>query len=276
MRQILLLLLLSFSSSLLWAKGMVVSIHPIYLIAQEVTKGIEQPELLLTPQQSGHDIQLTPKARQAMQNADLVIWLGEQHEAPLKNALTNQKNSVALLNHHIIKTLPQRDEKGKAIAGSIDTHVWLEPNNAIRIAFFIAALRSQQQPQHQIQYWQNARNFAKAMQQAAAEADKNNKPQSYWAYHDAYQYLERAMNLHFAGALTVDHDLAPTAAQLKYLNDHRPNGKMCLLVEAHAHHGAMQKLNPVQTVAVDEAMSKEQNFIAGWKHLNHAIQQCFR
>ena len=47
----------------------------------------------------------------------------------------------------------------------------------------------------------------------------------YWAYHDAYQYLERSLNLKFAGAMTDDPHVAPTVTQIKFLNDTRPYKK---------------------------------------------------
>ena len=37
-------------SSVAWTQDLVVSTQPIYLIAQEVTKGIEKPTLLLADQ----------------------------------------------------------------------------------------------------------------------------------------------------------------------------------------------------------------------------------
>ncbi|EPL1412396.1 zinc ABC transporter substrate-binding protein, partial [Acinetobacter baumannii] len=51
--------LFSLMSTLGWSQGLVVSTHPIYLIAKEITKGVEEPQLLLQGQ-SGHDVQLTP------------------------------------------------------------------------------------------------------------------------------------------------------------------------------------------------------------------------
>ncbi|EOJ2899437.1 zinc ABC transporter substrate-binding protein, partial [Acinetobacter baumannii] len=48
----------SLMSTLGWSQGLVVSTHPIYLIAKEITKGVEEPQLLLQGQ-SGHDVQLT-------------------------------------------------------------------------------------------------------------------------------------------------------------------------------------------------------------------------
>ncbi|MEG2885450.1 MAG: zinc ABC transporter substrate-binding protein, partial [Acinetobacter sp.] len=61
---------LFFSAS--WAQApLVVSTHPIYLIAKEITQGIEEPVLLLG-NQTGHDVQLTPANRKTIMDASLV------------------------------------------------------------------------------------------------------------------------------------------------------------------------------------------------------------
>ena len=260
-------------SPLAIAKGLLVSTYPLYLIAQEVTKGIEKPDLLLDQQQTGHDVQLTPKARQLIQNANLVIWLGSGHEAPLKQALVNKQNAFALLETSIIKVLPKRNVKAELLPNTQDTHVWLEPHNAVRIAFFIAALRSQQYPELKNQYWQNAQKFSQKMYDAT-KVGQSLPEQHYWAYHDAYQYLERALNLKFAGALSADHDLSPTAAQLHYLNQQRPQKTMCLLSEYHTDQAFVNILKPVKNITVDESMSQHDDFIEAWLQLAYAIKQC--
>ena len=50
-----LLVLLSILSTWGWTQSLVVSTHPIYLIAKEVTDGVEEPVLLLGDQ-TGHDV----------------------------------------------------------------------------------------------------------------------------------------------------------------------------------------------------------------------------
>ena len=265
--------LLLILSQLTLAKGLVVSTHPLLLIAQDVTKGIEQPVLLLSPQQTGHDVQLTPKSRQIIQNANLILWIGEAHEAPLKQVLQGQSKAIALLDTAMMKTLPSRNARGQAIKGTLDTHIWLEPHNAVRIAFFIAALRSQQYPENKAKYWQNAQNFAQRLYDATKVQHTKNT-QFYWAYHDAYQYLERSLNLTFAGALSPDHDLKPTATQMHYLNKNRPSKKMCLLAEYHADQALVAMLKPVVHVTVDEAMSNQTDFVEAWLKLAHAVKQC--
>lgn len=264
---------LFFFSTIGWTQGIVVSTHPIYLIAQEVTKGIEKPELLLADQ-TGHDVTLTPKHRKMIQDASLLIWLGPQHEAPLTKLLENNALAISILDSNLIQELPQRNPRGQALNGTIDTHVWLDPNNAIRIGFFIAALRSQQKPEFKTQYWENARRFAKEMLEVSNKYNRNTIARPYWAYHDAYQYLERALNLKFAGALTSDPHVAPTIAQIKYLNDSRPYKKMCLLAEGHASSSQYQKLDPIVFQKVDESMGGEDNFVEAWSKLATEAQKC--
>ncbi|WP_277561198.1 metal ABC transporter substrate-binding protein [Acinetobacter beijerinckii] len=256
-----------------WTQSLVVSTHPIYLIAKEVTAGVEEPVLLLNDQ-TGHDVQLTPAHRKLIQDASLVIWLGKAHEAPLYKLLHQNRKAIALLDSGILTVLPQRSLRGAALANTIDSHVWLDPNNAVRIAFFIATLRSQQYPENKTKYLANAKNFSQQMLQASQQYDSSNKSKPYWSFHDAYQYLERALNLKFAGALTNDPHIPPTAAQIKYLNDNRPKTEMCLLAETSASKSQYQKLNPVIFESVDESMRGEDSFISAWKKLASKTDKC--
>lgn len=259
--------LLALFSSFTWAQGpMVVSTHPIYLIAKEITRGVEEPKLLLE-HQTGHDVQLTPAHRKMIQDSSLVIWLGKAHEAPLANVLAKKNQAASILDAHIVHTLPMRNSRGGALKNALDTHVWLEPNNAVRIGFFIAALRSQQHPESKVQYWANAQKFAKDMLQTSQQFKSVGQTKPYWAYHDAYQYLERSLHLKFAGSLTEDAHMAPTVAQIKYLNDSRPQNKMCLLAEAGISENQYKKLGNVRLQIVDESFSLQQNFIIAWRNL---------
>ena len=265
--------LLALCSTVSMAQALVVSTHPIYLIAQKVTQNIETPTLLLADQ-TGHDVSLTPAHRKIIQDAGLIIWLGKAHEAPLERVLHQNPKAIALLDAGIIKTLPQRSERGAALKNTVDSHVWLDPNNAVRIGFFIAALRSQQMPEHRDAYWNNARAFAQSLFKSASQFQTQTAVQPYWAYHDAYQYLERALNLEFSGSMTNDPHIAPTVAQIKYLNDHRPNPKMCLLAEGHASKNQYMKLNPIVFQKVDESMRGADDFVQAWQQLAKQTKAC--
>lgn len=264
---------LALLSTLSWSQSLVVSTHPIYLIAKKITHGVEQPTLLLA-NQTGHDVSLTPAHRKTIQDAGLVIWLGQAHEAPLAKVLEESNKSIAILDSSIINPLPMRNPRGEALKNTVDTHVWLDPNNAVRIGFFIAALRSQQLPEHRERYWKNARDFAQNMFATAQLYSSSNKAKPYWSYHDAYQYLERPLNLKFMGALTDDPHVSPTVAQIKYLQDTRAQTKMCLLAEGHANANQYRKLNPVVFQHVDESMNGAGDFIQGWQQLADQTNKC--
>ncbi len=242
--------------SVTWAQApLVVSTHPIYLIAKEITEGIEEPVLLLG-NQTGHDVQLTPDNRKTIMDASLVIWLGKEHEAPLEKVLGENTKAISILNSGIIQALPLRSPKGVALKDTIDTHVWLDPNNAVRIGFFIAALRSQQHPENKAAYWNNAKKFASEMLRVSQKSISAGSARPYWAYHDAYQYLERSVT------------------QIKFLNDTRPYKKMCLLAEGSASPSQYRKLGEISFQAVDETLAKQQDFVVAWQTLAQQTQAC--
>ena len=267
------------STSNLPVSGMVVTTHPLYLIAQAVTQGIEQPKLLLPATQSGHDVQLHPVDRQLLKQANFVLWFGAQYEAPLSRALKGQSNAIALFELNAFKRLPLRNVQGQPFNNSLDPHLWLDPINASAIAHAIAAVRAQQFPKYASQYKSNAVKFTQQLMQQANSFQVNNGSRTYWAYHDAYQYLERSLNLQFKGSLTVEHDLPPTLGQLAWLQQQRmpqeANAKtMCLLAEGQIDSATLKRLQPIKLQVVDETMRNANSFVSGWTKLAQEIVRC--
>lgn len=258
--------------------GMVVTTHPLYLIAQAVTKGVETPALLLSPNQTGHDVQLRPQDRQRIKKANFVLWFGASYEAPLAKILNGQPNSIALFDLKAFERLQVRDIRGKAQPNTLDPHIWLDPINAIAIAHAIAAVRSQQFPQYAVQYQQNTQQFTARMIANIRQFKQVAKPAPYWAYHDAYQYVEKSLQLQFKGSLTVDHDLPPTANQLIWLSAERKRtaqkGSICLLAEGHVDQALMNHLQPVHVQPIDEVMLGQHDFVLAWAALAKQIKQC--
>ena len=266
--------MLCFSSA--QAGTLVASTHPLYLIAKAVTAGVEQPVLLLPPASSGHDVNLRPSDRLLLKQSDFVVWFGRDYEAPLYDLLAHQRNAIALFDLKAFHRLPLRDMKGQAIPKSLDPHIWLDPNNAIGIAYAIAAVRAQQFPKHAVQYQQNARRFGEQLR-TVVQTEKPDSTRSYWAYHDAYQYLENALNLKFAGALTADAHLPPSIGQLVWLKQHRPHANtVCLFAERQPNTALLTKLQPIDYYPIDEVMAQSTDFIQGWQALAQRLKQCVR
>ena len=87
--------------------------------------------------------------------------------------------------------------------------------------------------------------FERRMDKAVQSVQVNGMT-PYWAYHDAFQYIEQAAGLKFAGALTPDHHLNPKASQFKRLNQTRPQPFMCLASQGVVSDGI--KINLVMSM----------------------------
>lgn len=266
------LCLLLLTTAPVQARLLVASTQPLYLIAQAVTQGIEQPHLLIPAQQDGHHLQIKPQDRRIVQQADFVLWVGTEYEAALTQLLTKQANSIALTSLAGIQRLPLRDLHAQARPSTLDPHLWLAPYNAIFTAHLIANVRAQQYPKDAAKYQANASLFSQNILQALPKKPLN--IQSYWAYHDAYQYLEHSAGLRLAAALTTDPELPPTAQQLQHLRHHRPSRSPCIFTEAHAPQALIQKLLPVRQIIIDETMRDAQDFVSGWQQLTDQMRRC--
>ena len=267
-----LVMLATSATSATQARLLVASTQPLYLIAQAVTQGIEQPTLLIPAQQDGHHVQIKPEGRRSVQQADLVLWVGAEYEAGLSSLLSSKPNAVALTSLPTLQRLPLRDLDGQPRPSSLDPHVWLAPYNAIFTAHLIANVRAIQYPQDAARYQRNAAIFTTKLQQAMPRIPPNR--QTYWAYHDAYQYLEKPLGLQLAAALTPDPELPPTARRLQQVIQQRPSRAPCMFIEAHTPQAIIQRLMPVKLVMIDETMRDAADFVSGWRQLAQQMRQC--
>ena len=257
-----------------------VSNYPLFLLSQAVTEGTPSAKQLLQAGEVGHHGSISPGDIKAIQDSTFVVWFGEPLENNLAATLNSAPNAIALFKFDAFKRHPLRDIKGKAIAGTLDPHIWLDPENAKAITRALAVIHSHANPQYKKLYHTNAQKFAQRMNRAVAEANTNQtksqtqKPLPYWAYHDAYQYMEDSAKLQLIGSLSTDHHLAPKASQLRWLNEQRPAKQMCLVSPSKPAKGLLAKLQPVKSTVQAEDMSNSKDFVSGWQSMAQQIRQC--
>lgn len=269
---------LTFASLMMSAQAATVSVsnYPLFLLSQAVTEGAPSAKQLLQAGEVGHHGSISPGDIKAIQNSKFVVWFGEPLENNLATTLNSAPNAIALFKFDAFNRHPLRDVKGKAIAGTLDPHIWLDPENAKAITRALAVIHSHANPQYKKLYHANAQKFAQRMNEAVAAANKNHaqKPLPYWAYHDAYQYIEDSAKLKLMGSLSTDHHLAPKASQLRWLNEQRPAKQMCLVSPSQPAKGLLAKLQPVKSTVQAEDMSNSKDFISGWQAMAQQIRQC--
>lgn len=107
----------------------VVSIKPIHSLAAGVMQGIGEPALLIEGGASPHAYSLRPSEAEALQNADVVFWIGDEMETFLEKpleALPKQAKVVALHEADGVVLLPFREgenwEAHKDHAGQKEDH----------------------------------------------------------------------------------------------------------------------------------------------------------
>lgn len=253
-----------------------VSNYPLALLSNAVTQGVEPANVLLKAGDVGHHGELNPSAKKTITQSSYVVWFGGLLEQNLINVLSGEPNVISLFDFNAFERLPMRHIDGSPQEGSFDAHIWLEPENAKAIVRALAVIHGHANPEHRSLYQQNAQDFAKRMDDAVAQVRLNGKPLPYWAYHDAFQYLERTAGLSFAGALTPDHHLSPKASQIVHLSKTRPQAHMCIASQGAVSDGIKNKLGNVSTIVRQEDMSDGTDFVEAWRDLALGIQDCIK
>jgi len=256
-----------------------VSNYPLFLLSEAVTEGAPSANRLLQAGEVGHHGSISPGDIKSIKDSKFVVWFGEPLENNLAASLKTAPNAIALFEFDAFNRHPLRDVKGNAIAGTLDPHIWLDPENAKAITRALAVIHSHANPQYKDLYQANAKKFAQqldkevtALEQSSIQSTSKTLP--YWAYHDAYQYIEDSLNLTLVGSLSVDHHLSPKASQLRWLNEQRPAKQMCLVSPSEPAKGLLAKLQPVKSTVQPEDMSSSDDFISGWQNMAKQIYQC--
>lgn len=255
-----------------------VSNYPLFLLSQAVTEGSPPAKQLLQAGEVGHHGSISPGDIKAIQDSKFVVWFGEPLENNLAASLNTAPNAIALFEFDAFNRHPLRDVQGKPIAGTLDPHIWLDPENAKAMTRALAVIHSHANPQYKALYHANAQKFAQRMDRGVAsfvkQAKGKQQTQPYWAYHDAYQYIESSTNLKLVGSLSTDHHLAPRASQIRWLNEKRPAKQMCLVSPSQPAKGLLAKVQPVKTTVQPEDMSNSKDFVSGWQTMAQQIYQC--
>lgn len=224
----------------------VTTIPPIHSLVAAVTEGVVDPVLLVRGGSSPHTYAMAPSDARAIQNAQLIVWVGPNLETFLARALRDPHDSrrvITLMNEDGMLLLDTRE--GGIFEGHdgdhgtdhdddhdvhhdeahrdddhfrTDAHLWLDPLNAIRTVEIVAEALINLDPERAQTYRANAAQTLDRLSRldkslAATFASIEQSP--FFVFHDAYQYLENRYGLSVAGSITVSPDRKPGARRLR-------------------------------------------------------------
>ncbi len=205
------------------APSVVVSIKPLHAIVAAVMNGGDPPRLLVKGGASPHDYALRPSDAAALNDADLVVWVGEAFELFLTKPLE------ALAQKAVVVTLDR-------FAGdSENPHIWLDPDNAREIALRVPEALSDLDPDNSDRYETNAAGFSERLELLDEELRTILAPvtdEPYLVFHDAYGAFERRYGLAMVGAVTLNPQHKPGVKRIVALRETmRETGARCLFGE---------------------------------------------
>ncbi len=234
----------------------VASIKPVHSLVSYVMDGVGRPDLIVDGYNSPHGFSLKPSHAKMIENADLIIWVGEDLEAFLEkplNTIAKKAVNVEIMELKSIKKLKFREKnvfedhddhghkekkhddhghEGHA-HGEHDPHVWLDPMNAKVIIKEIEKQLIKLDPNNSSKYKANSKKAQSELDNLTKNIKRDLKGNlRFVVFHDAYQYFENRFGIKVLGALTVNPDVLPGAEQLSEIREVIEHEKVnCLFAE---------------------------------------------
>lgn len=210
------------------APRVVVSIKPIHSLVSSIMTGIGSPLLLIKGGGSPHGYALRPSEARALNEAQLVVWVGPELESFLAKSLTSlgkQARQLQLTGAMPELLLPIRaggnwehhhdhsaEDHVMTPAGGFDPHLWLGPVQAKRITELAVAALGEIDPANRDRYRANGDRLQLRLDALQAELDRKLAPirnTPYIVFHDAFQYFEHAFRLNAVGAVALNPARGP-------------------------------------------------------------------
>ena len=229
----------------------VASIKPIHSLASYVMDGVGKPDVIVDGYNSPHGFSMKPSHAKMIENADLIIWVGEDLETFLEKPLDTIAKKAKIVEVMDTKGIQKLKFREKNIFeehddhghkkdkhddhghkkdkhddheghhhGEHDPHVWLDPVNAKAIVKEITNQLVQIDSKNSSTYKANSKKAIAEIDQLIKDIKKDiNKKSRFVVFHDAYQYFENRFGITVLGALTVNTDVLPGAEQLSEIRE---------------------------------------------------------
>ena len=103
-----------------------------------------------------------------------------------------------------------------------DVHIWLSPDNAIKIVEKVNKELSLLFPDNASKYSENSNKMIDEIKKLKNELAKDLAPikgKPYVVFHDAYQYFEKTFDLNAVGSVALEGDIASSPKQISFIKD---------------------------------------------------------
>lgn len=244
-----------------------VDIAPVHSLVARVMEGVGSPALIVPSGASPHGHTLKPSEAKALQDAEIVFWIGPELTPWLGDTIETLAPDalvIGLLAAPGTTGLAQRgdaifephdhgtaedhgpdeadhddrdqDEHGhEGHSPGLDPHAWLDPGNAKVWLDVIATALSNADPAHEDSYLANAAAGNAEIDMLVGDVSVILDPvrdRSFIVFHDAYQYFESAFDFPASGAISLSDAAKPGPARIEEIRNRVDSTDVtCVLAE---------------------------------------------
>ena len=255
------------STALADVPNVAVDIAPVHSLVARVMQDVGAPDLIIKSGASPHDYRLRPSEAKALQDANLVIWMGKELTPWMEDAVKTLSTEAAILtllekdettllefresvlfeehdhDDHSDEDHAETEDQGhdEHAHGAHDPHAWLSPENAKIWLNLIAAQLSTADPDNASTYFVNAAAAVTEIDTLMADVSTMLDPirgNSFIVFHDAYQYFETVFEFPASGAISLGDATDPSPARIARVQGRIQEQKIqCLLAEPQFKKG---------------------------------------
>ena len=245
--------------------NVVADIAPVHSLVSMVMKGIGEPQLLIPQNASPHHYAMRPSEAKALQEANLVVYLGHDMTPWLEPLFETVAASAEPLDLSEVDGVLQLSYREGPVFGEHeghddhddheghdheeeghddhahhdhdgnDPHMWLDPENALVWLDAIASELGHIDPENAARYRANANTAKEEISHEIHHIEdhlKSVQGQGFLVFHDAYQYFENRFGIFATGSISLGDASKPSPKRLQQLKHHfEEEGIHCVLSE---------------------------------------------
>jgi zinc transport system substrate-binding protein len=251
-KKISIIILFFFSSVNVFASetiGIITTIKPIDSLVSAVVGDTGKTISLISSETSPHEFRLKPSDARALQNGNIIFYISPHLETSIVKVFETLPKNIKIINlmeetgiehlsirdneawelhdHHDDEKHDDHDKHAQKDEhddhkSKDDVHIWLDPENAIKIIKKVNTELSFFFPENAKIYDENATKIINKIKSLKKQLKKELLPikeKPYIVFHDAYQYFEKTFGLNAVGSIALEDDIASSPKQISFIKN---------------------------------------------------------
>lgn len=281
MRRLWLTILLLLSSPA-WSQTLVASVEPLAKVLRGLYGDQVQVVTLLQANQNPHQLALSPRQAMLVQQADLLVWLGEAVEAPLAPLVARRQGpTLTLLEVEGVyrrQGAHDHDHHDSDHAdATLDPHLWLSLDNMMRLAGALAEQYPQGLKAGEPVRWQQQ---ARARHASHRQMLEGLEAVPWVSYHQPWGYLTETLGLAEPLVVSQQLDAGPGSRRFVELaREIRDQQVHCVIREPEARAALISRLCPDCQIHPLDPLGRdypELDYLTWRDHLVEGFKTCLQ